>query len=241
MASEPLFANHADDLITAACEGALDKVRQLVAAGGDVNAADEFGRTAVIAAAERGQDTIIEFLLGHGADINTTDTDGDTALDIARYQENASTVELLLSHSAKGADGPSAKEQMMDAYYDDMRSVQSRHFDDRMYVLEVTRAKATSHPVTVDGTKLECVTVTHGGAASEEKGTWAVIARRNVPGYPPSWCKVFDRREDAIAHLKKVAPHTPRLSLDGESPSPAPTWEEHQEWLAAIGVGKLPY
>ncbi len=118
MNSQPLYINDPDALVTAAYEGEFDLVRLLISGGANPNVTNEHGDTAVMLAAEHGYDAIVEFLLDHGAEIDVKDQDGDTALDIARYHECKDTVSLLLTRGATGSDGPSAKERMMDAYYD---------------------------------------------------------------------------------------------------------------------------
>jgi ankyrin repeat protein len=118
MTPEPPYINDPDALVTAAYEGELDLVRSLVLSGANPNVTNEHGDTGVMLAAEHGYDAIVEFLLDHGTEINTKDKGGDTALDIARYRECKSTVKLLISRGATGADGPSAKERMMDSFYE---------------------------------------------------------------------------------------------------------------------------
>jgi ankyrin repeat protein len=62
---------------------ALQTVRYLVERGADVNAAGEFGWTALHAAAYQGLDDVIEFLAGHGANLDAKDRFGQTPLSIA--------------------------------------------------------------------------------------------------------------------------------------------------------------
>jgi len=86
--------------------------------------------------------------------------------------------------------------------------------DDRMFVLEVcpvtTRSLTSSAP---------------------EKQEWAVITRRNVPGYPPHRSDTFPNRGEAIDYYKKVVIETPRVSLGNKSPVPPPTLEAYTSWL----------
>ena len=119
MNEEPLYINDPNALVTAAYEGEYELVKTLIAKGADPNVTNEHGDTAVMLASEHGFDTIVELLLDHGANVNAKDNDGDTALDIARYHGCKSTTELVLARGAKGEDGPSAKERMMDAFYED--------------------------------------------------------------------------------------------------------------------------
>jgi ankyrin repeat protein len=119
MGDEPLKINDDEDaLVTAVLRSEYELMCSLVKDGANINVTDEYGTTAIMVASESGYDEIIKYLLDHGANINLKDNDGDTALDIAKYHDYKSTVELLKSRGAVGTDGPSAKERMMDAYYD---------------------------------------------------------------------------------------------------------------------------
>lgn len=62
---------------------ALQTVRFLVEQGADVNAAGEFGWTALHAAAYQGLNDVIEFLAGHGANLDVKDRFGQTPLSIS--------------------------------------------------------------------------------------------------------------------------------------------------------------
>jgi hypothetical protein len=76
------------------------------------------------------------------------------------------------------------------------------YFEDRMYVLEV--AYVTTRSLT---------------RCEPEKQEWAVITRRNVPGYLPCRCDSFPTREDALAYARSVEPSTPRVGLNGHPPN----------------------
>ncbi len=65
-------------------EALLDAVELCVELGMDVNAANSMGITAVMGAANRGSDPIIEFLVDRGASLDVADTEGRTPLDWAR-------------------------------------------------------------------------------------------------------------------------------------------------------------
>lgn len=88
--------------------------------------------------------------------------------------------------------------------------------DDRMFVLEVC-------PVTTRDLM----------SNTPEKQQWAVITRRNVPGYPPYRSDSFSTRAEAIEYYKKVVVETPRVSLGKKSPVPPPTLEAYTSWLVA--------
>lgn len=97
------------------------------------------------------------------------------------------------------------------------------YLDDRMFVIE-----------------LEPVALPHA-AGERTPSRWALTTRRNVPGYALFRQRVFDSREQAIDVLRRLAPQTPRLSLNGLSPVPAPTYEQHNAWLAQHGLAPLAY
>lgn len=58
---------------------------------------------------------------------------------------------------------------------------------------------------------------------ASQKQEWAVITRRNVPGYPPHRSDTFSTRAEAV--------ETPRVSLGNKSPVPPPTLEAYTSWL----------
>jgi len=88
--------------------------------------------------------------------------------------------------------------------------------DDRMFVLEVC-------PVTTRNLT----------SSATEKQEWAVITRRNVPGYPPHRSDTFSTKAEAIEYFKKVVVETPRISLGNKSPVPPPDLETYKSWLIA--------
>jgi hypothetical protein len=83
------------------------------------------------------------------------------------------------------------------------------YFDDRIYLMEVRRVITQS----------------------EADKPWTVLIRRNTFGFPPSRADDFDTWEDAVEYLRHFEPLTPRVSLGGKSPEPAPCYEEYQAWL----------
>jgi hypothetical protein len=97
------------------------------------------------------------------------------------------------------------------------------YFDDRLFLLELEHVTIGS--------------LTRNNAAKER---WAVITRRNVPGYPPFRSDDFESREAAIRYLRHIAPQTPRISLGGGSPDPTPSLSEFMAWLASSGLEPLP-
>lgn len=88
--------------------------------------------------------------------------------------------------------------------------------DDRMFILEV--APVTTH----------CPT-----SSAPKKQEWAVITRRNVPGYPPYRSDTFTTKTEALEYYKKVVVETPRVSLGNQPPNSSPSLEEYTTWLVA--------
>lgn len=86
------------------------------------------------------------------------------------------------------------------------------YLDDRLFILDLQEATKAGRTV------------------------WAVTTRRNVTGFPPRRVDDFPTKEQAITYLKKVEPSTPRISLQGMSPTPEPTYEEHLQWCNAEGI-----
>ncbi len=97
------------------------------------------------------------------------------------------------------------------------------YLDDRMFVVDVEPFVA---PDTKDGHTV---------------ASWAVMTRRNVPGYVVFRRSLFESRERAIAVLRHLAPQTPRLSLHGLSPVPPPSYEQYNAWLRDQGLAPLDY
>ncbi|KAI9365638.1 kinase-like domain-containing protein [Pilaira anomala] len=86
-----------DNLWVAAGDGQLDRVKELVESGVDVNSHDQFGYTAMHAAVSYGQLDIVKYLLEKGANVNIEDFEKDTPLYVAETVEMA---QLLLDHGA---------------------------------------------------------------------------------------------------------------------------------------------
>ena len=94
--------------------------------------------------------------------------------------------------------------------------------DDRIFVLEISPIESRDATSTV---------LDLSGKTSRPK-EWAVVTRRNVPGYPPHRVDHFPSRAEAVAYYKRVVVQTPRKSLGEKSPDPAPTLEAYTAWLA---------
>ncbi|EAY06796.1 ankyrin repeat protein, putative [Trichomonas vaginalis G3] len=80
--------------------------------GANINEKDEYGKTALHAAAENNSKETAEFLLSHGANINAKDKYKKTAFHYAAANNSKETIELLILHDeyvdAKDNDGKTA-------------------------------------------------------------------------------------------------------------------------------------
>ncbi|KAI2492666.1 serine/threonine kinase [Fragilaria crotonensis] len=87
------------DLVRKARDGNLDKVRDLLKSGANVNAKDEYGYTALIRASMFGHLEVVRFLLVHdGVDVNTKNDFGVAALIAASKKGRLEVVRALLKH-----------------------------------------------------------------------------------------------------------------------------------------------
>ena len=89
------------DIYDAAVEGNIEAVKQHLAAGTDVNAKEEYGRTPLHFAAGGGKEEVVELLIANGADVNGKVTAGPTPLFLAVRYGQKEVSELLIE---KGAD-----------------------------------------------------------------------------------------------------------------------------------------
>jgi protein-disulfide isomerase len=88
------------DIYTVIRSGDLQAVRQLLAAGAQVDARDNWGRTPLIVALQQGKTAIVELLIERGASISMTDAWGRTPLLVATQLRNTAAIRLLLSRRA---------------------------------------------------------------------------------------------------------------------------------------------
>jgi hypothetical protein len=101
-------------IISAASNGSVDRLKELLADGADVNEADEEGRTALHWSAGYSEIECMKALIEAKCDINAVDENSNTALSYAAGYGNEDAVKLLLDHKAdvlvKNAEGKTAKD-----------------------------------------------------------------------------------------------------------------------------------
>jgi ankyrin repeat protein/WD40 repeat protein len=89
------------DLLIAAYEGDVEKIRSLLNQGAKVNARNKDGDTVLMEASLSGRDLqIVKLLLEKGADVNAKSEDGDTALIYAASNKQTEILQTLLDKGA---------------------------------------------------------------------------------------------------------------------------------------------
>lgn len=96
--------NQDTELFEAAAGGNVDRLRQLLDAGADVNTSLSNGITLLAMASFTGKDKIVELLLEKGAQIDKASQTGNTPLYAASFMGNVQIVKLLLEHNAAITD-----------------------------------------------------------------------------------------------------------------------------------------
>jgi len=113
--------------------GDVEAVQAQLRAGADVNARDRHGQTALMLAAHRGYDALVETLVAHGAELNVTAKYHLSALmlaviaghlDIARLLVRAGADQSIRGSGAPGFAGQTASDlaaaRGMPALYDEL-------------------------------------------------------------------------------------------------------------------------
>lgn len=90
-------------VVRAAKRGNLDKVKQLLDQGVDVNTRDGYGRTALMEASREGHAALVSLLLARGADPELESFSNTNAF---QYAKNSSVHNLLTQHLTKTASQP---------------------------------------------------------------------------------------------------------------------------------------
>jgi ankyrin repeat protein len=97
----PLIDATPERLVWGARYGQIDKVRYLLDGGMDVNVADAYGNTALMAAVSNGQSEIVDMLLSRGAKVDAVNKEKLTALMGAAVKGDYELVDKLLKAGAK--------------------------------------------------------------------------------------------------------------------------------------------
>ena len=87
-------------LLRAVYSGDVQQVRQLIAAGADVRAPNQFGATPMSVAAVAADPEMLKVLLKAGADADSTNAEGETALMVVARTGNVESAKLLLKAGA---------------------------------------------------------------------------------------------------------------------------------------------
>ena len=88
------------ELMDAVIAGDSGRLKFLVTQGVDINAKDEYGRTALMWATTFNEINIVKLLIDFGVDVNVSDKHGYTALMLAAFYGFTDIVALLLEHGA---------------------------------------------------------------------------------------------------------------------------------------------
>lgn len=78
----------------------LEKVRLLLGHGADINSKDQYGQTALMNAAHRGQVELVRLLIENGADLNTTAKYHLSALMLSIIARHPEVAQLLIEAGA---------------------------------------------------------------------------------------------------------------------------------------------
>ena len=107
-----IIKRNSEDMVEDAFEGELDKVKEYLEKGFDLESTDGHQNTALCEAASQGHMETVMFLLGEGADPNAANDEGKTPLFRASYNGRHEMVIALLKAGAdpdlktKGAEAP---------------------------------------------------------------------------------------------------------------------------------------
>ncbi|MGO9122665.1 MAG: ankyrin repeat domain-containing protein [Desulfomonilaceae bacterium] len=88
-------------LLRAAERGSVQRIKNLLTEGGDVNSRDRYGRTLLMDAAQYGHLGLVEFFIDKGVDVNAKDYSGRSVLTGAAKVGNFEIVKLLIDKGAE--------------------------------------------------------------------------------------------------------------------------------------------
>jgi uncharacterized protein len=88
-------------LIDASQNGDLERVKELIKKGADLNVQNGFGNTALICSSANNNHEIINLLVQNGANVNVRCNDGITALEYSILNGHKEISEILVKKGAK--------------------------------------------------------------------------------------------------------------------------------------------
>lgn len=124
MLSLGLFANESDTLMNALKNDDINKAKELIMSGVNINTRNIIGETPLMEAAEKGYTEIVELLLNKRVNINISNVKNITALSKAAYNGHTDIVKLLVNADAtlniRDRDGKTALTYAFENEYKDI-------------------------------------------------------------------------------------------------------------------------
>lgn len=119
-----LFANESDTLMNALKNDDINKAKELIMSGVNINTRNMIGETPLMEAAEKGYTEIVELLLNKRVNINISNVKNITALSKAAYNGHTDIVKLLVNADAtlniRDRDGKTALTYAFENEYKDI-------------------------------------------------------------------------------------------------------------------------
>jgi hypothetical protein len=104
--------------------------------------------------------------------------------------------------------------------------------DDRMYVMRISSDFKKSRP------NLFSAPMSRENQL-DKSGSILLITYRNIKSLPAVRVDEFSSWEECVVYIKKHEPTCPRISLEGQSPSPTPSWQDHLSWLDSLNLSSV--
>lgn len=124
MLSLGLLANESDTLMNALKNDDINKAKELIMSGVNINTRNIIGETPLMEAAEKGYTEIVELLLNKRVNINISNVKNITALSKAAYNGHTDIVKLLVNADAtlniRDRDGKTALTYAFENEYKDI-------------------------------------------------------------------------------------------------------------------------
>ena len=114
-----LFANESDTLMNALKNDDINKAKELIMSGVNINTRNIIGETPLMEAAEKGYTEIVELLLNKRVNINISNVKNITALSKAAYNGHTDIVKLLVNADGD-RDGKTALTYAFENEYKDI-------------------------------------------------------------------------------------------------------------------------